>query len=195
MTVVLSATSRRKPFAIAFGKELARAMRERYVSKAAVADGCDLAYSVVQHYIKGYSLPKLSTATRIADSLSWPRLADIAREGRTMQCRTCGGDFIDEGTQKAYCSNLCMVIDQKKHRGMDGRKRASMAEDVSRRAMTELSAFKIAINGMCTSCEPDGVCRTPDCPLRNVSPLPLLAGREAPLIPAGRRRITPKEAT
>lgn len=189
MTVVLSATSRRKPFAIAFGRELKRAMDERGTSKAAVSDTVGVAYSVVQHYVKGYGLPKLSTAVKLANALTWPRLAEIVLEGRTMQCRTCGHDFIDEGTQKAFCSNLCMVIDQKKNRGVDGRKRASLAEGTTRRAMDELGAFKIAVHGFCMSCEPEGVCRTANCPLRSVSPLPLNRDGETALVPAGKYRI------
>jgi hypothetical protein len=33
----------------------------------------------------------------------------------------------------------------------------------------------LAIEDMCRSCEPEGLCRTPECPLRAVSPLSLIA--------------------
>src|SRR3990167_1008752 len=38
-----------------------------------------------------------------------------------------------------------------------------------------------AVAAMCAACEPEGVCRTPDCPLRAFSPLPLeIHGQRAP---------------
>lgn len=189
MTVVLSSTSRRKSHAIAFGKELARAIEVRYTTKAAVADTVGLAYSVIRHYIRGYGLPKVSTAQKLADALSWPKLVEVATAGRTAECRTCHRPFIDEGTQKAFCSNLCMIIDQKKNRGVDGRKRAAIAEGTMRLALVDLDTFKTAVGSFCRSCEPDGICRQSDCSLRSVSPLPLSMSGEMALIQPGKRRM------
>lgn len=41
------------------------------------------------------------------------------------------------------------------------------------RLSATLDATRALIDAMCRSCEPDGVCRTADCPLRPASPLPL----------------------
>ena len=53
--------------------------------------------------------------------------------------------------------------------------RASDAHRQTRldRSSRQLDSVRAAIDAMCNDCEPAGVCRTADCPLRTVSPLPL----------------------
>jgi hypothetical protein len=41
-----------------------------------------------------------------------------------------------------------------------------------------MDAYSKAIEAFCQACEPDGFCKTADCPLRDVSPLEYRPGRE-----------------
>jgi hypothetical protein len=43
-----------------------------------------------------------------------------------------------------------------------------------RRARNQLNEHLAAVEAFCAACEPEGICRTGDCPLRSVSPLPFI---------------------
>lgn len=43
-----------------------------------------------------------------------------------------------------------------------------------RRTRNQLNEHLAAVDAMCRSCEPEGICRTVECPLRAVSPLPFI---------------------
>lgn len=53
--------------------------------------------SSVAVWRNGDNLPRTDTAQRLADTLNWPKLLTIAREGRTGHCERCGEPFINEG--------------------------------------------------------------------------------------------------
>ena len=60
------------------------------------------------------------------------------------------------------------------HVGREERNRLDHIEDALGRQLQRYVAATVA---MCQSCEPDAVCRQADCPLRAVSPLPLVVSR------------------
>jgi hypothetical protein len=118
----------------------------------------------------GRMLPRHGTAVRLAEALSWPRLRILAEEARRKTCVVDGREFIDDSgsDNRRYCSTSCHEVADK---GRKGRPTREVAAGAERRA----ARLVAAIEAMCRSCEPEGMCRTADCPLRPVSPLPCVA--------------------
>lgn len=147
--------------------------------------GC--ASSAVAQWRMARNLPRLDTAVRLAECLSNERLAEIVREARTQRCLRCGTAFLNEGgAPKKYCSERCLTIAAKIRNVLGDRtparkKLTAMRADL-KATQDELAEHKVSIESMCGSCEPAGYCRTPECPLRLVSPLPLAFGlKDVPL--------------
>lgn len=199
----LSAASPRRIAAARFGAELRRAMTERQIGQKRLADAVGCAPSAVAVWKAGDNLPRTDTAVRVADALGWPRLVEIAREGRSGLCTRCGKTFVNEGgSPKRFCSADCRNVDVALREPPPGRAladavwaeierqgpiriyplRAALehyarhdSKRVARgdRSARQLIVAETAVAAMCRDCEPSGVCRTPECPLRPVSPLPL----------------------
>jgi len=143
--------------------------------------------SAVAQWRMARNLPRLDTAIRLAECLSNERLASIVREARTQRCLRCGTPFLNEGgAPKKYCSERCLRIAAKIRNVLGDRtparkKLTAMRADL-KATQDELSELKVSVEAMCGSCEPAGYCRTPECPLRLVSPLPLAVGlKDVPL--------------
>ena len=113
MTVPLSAGSPRAVHALRFGAELKRAMTARKASthRLAAASGCGR--SAIANWRCGGNLPRVDTATRLAEALHWPRLVDIASAGRSRPCARCGRVISTEGSgAKRFCGPSCREVDQ-----------------------------------------------------------------------------------
>jgi|SRR5579864_1216067 len=183
----LSTESRRLEYSKRFGAQLQRAMNARkmrpfHIFKAA---GGGFSHFQFDSWLHGRSLPRLDRAIKLAEVLDWPDLARIAREGRTGTCQRpgCGRTFISEtGKSRLYCSPRCSKLvheyelshahaRRKQLGGEEMELRAQAAE--GRAALDEIAEFRTCVAAMCDACEPEGYCRTPDCALRVVSPLPL----------------------
>lgn len=182
-------------------------MTARGVSAKRLATAMGSATSAIATWRAGNNIPRLDTASRLADALDWPRLVDIVREARVGRCVRCGRSFSNEGgTPKRFCSAECREVDATlrerqpvsvlatRVRAEVDRVRGTTAA-VSRReldaALTEygrseskrvsrnrtlerrVQTIQEAVDAMCAGCEPSGVCREGDCPLRPVSPFPL----------------------
>lgn len=155
----LTAGSDRTTGARRFGLELRRALGERGQTVRGFSRANGIGRTRVQNWLEGSSLPPVQTAERVADLLMWPRLAELARQGRERACDDCGRVFTAESpTPQRYCSTEC----KRTHNKVAGASR-----DLSR-AVMERRARRLtgAIEAMCRACEPSGVCRTPDCPLQ-----------------------------
>jgi DNA-binding XRE family transcriptional regulator len=203
MTQRLASTSPRLSAAIKFGELLSRTMAEREVGQGIVRTAAGVSRSSVVEFRNGRNLPTLEVALRIAEALNEPRLAEIVRKARTLECTRCGRPYVNErGFPKRYCSAACRTLGQPV-----GRKRRTDAESAvmilrgemlrigavrkqqigraltllddfhapEKEALAAVDAYQDAIAGMCAACEPDGLCRTAECPLRGVSPLPLIS--------------------
>jgi len=179
--------NRRLEYAKKFGAQLQRAMVARkmrpfHLFKRA---GGGFSHFMFDSWLHGKALPRLDRAIKLADILDWPALADICREGRTGTCQRegCGRTFITEGGKsRMYCGPRCYNIaheyglgyahaQRKKVGGAQAELLKQAAE--GRAAVDELHELRRSVAGMCGECEPEGYCRTPACPLRTVSPLPL----------------------
>lgn len=168
MTVPISPGSARAAVARRFGAELDRAMRTRKVGRRTLAKATGNGESTIVHWRSGQGMPRLENAERLAESLGWERLAIIARSSRVGECATCGKAFVNEGGgPKLYCSPQCRKVKAKMRLGTPVRERAVVAE-------RRLQDHRAAVEAMCMSCEPEGMCHQDDCPLRTVSPLPLM---------------------
>jgi hypothetical protein len=171
-----------------FGTQLKTAMSRRRMRPFHLYKATGGGYSANQFHawLTGAALPRLDTALRLAEALVWPALAEIAREARTSACERpgCGKVFFTEGGRtRKYCSPRCRQIVHEYYAGRHrDRKLTVTAQEGDLRAifqevkagLEELDEHRSAVAAMCGSCEPEGYCRTPDCALRLVSPLPLL---------------------
>lgn len=200
MTVPLSPTSPRRDAARRFGVELRKAMVKRQVGQHRVAEFAHVASSAVANWKAGGNLPTLATAIRLAETLDWPKLAEIARDARRSECQQCHRTFLNEGGQlKLFCSAECREEAARRRAGKLAGRRDAIAllqgemlrvgparkqsigkaltlieADRSVERVDRLAMHRDAVASMCSTCEPLGYCRTADCPLRSVSPLPLL---------------------
>lgn len=129
MTVKLSATSSRGIFAQRFGAELTKAMRTRKVSNLRLAEATGATRSAIANWKVAGNLPRTDTALRLAEALDWPKLVEIAREGRSRPCERCGRSVVNEGGgQKRYCTTACRDVDQQLRRPTAGSALADVVE-------------------------------------------------------------------
>jgi hypothetical protein len=171
-----------KQFSVQLPKAMAaRRKRPFHVFKAANGG---FSYYLFHSWEKGDSLPKLETALLLASILEWPSLGGIVRAARTRVCERpgCGKTFVTEsGRVRMYCGARCRQIVHEYYKGRhqdrksltDLEAAARAAEQEAKADHQELGEHRSAVAAMCRDCEPEGYCRTPACPLRLVSPLPL----------------------
>lgn len=199
MTERLRPSSPRLAAAVKFGELLTRTMAAREVGQRVVRDAAGVSRASVVEFRNGRNLPTLEVALRISEALGEPRMAEIVRGARTFACLRCSRPVLNEkGFPKRYCSASCRALYAGERRRADQtqavmilrgellrvgpvRKQQvgralTMLDDAARPAVDALAAvdaYQDAVSAMCASCEPDGLCRTPECSLRGVSPLPL----------------------
>lgn len=189
MTYTIPATSPKAATAAAFGRELLRACEARGIPRTEVHRATGIGRTTLDNYRTGYSLPKLEAASVLAEVLSWPRLREIVVEARTRTCARCRRPFHNDGGNmgaKRYCSVECREVAASERLATKRTRQAGQTDDGRRRyqalarlrsgiriAEAKTAELRVAIDAMCRSCEPEGVCRTAECPLRGFSPLPL----------------------
>lgn len=164
--------ARKRELALLFGRALLSARLHKGIGKRAIAEQTGISRNSLTDYERGRILPRFTNACRIADALGAEDLVRIARELRTLPCAVCAKPFINDGqVNTRFCSPGCHNVGQKKRGNRDTRQAAVRAE-------RHLGLHREAVTAMCAACEPSGACRTSDCPLRIVSPLPLVEHRE-----------------
>lgn len=197
----LTPQSARYEAAKRFSVELRRAMNKRKLRPFHVYKAIGGGYSSYQWalWMEGGALPRLDRTIRLAEFLDWPVLVDIVRKARTSACnrRGCTNTYITEtGKNRLYCSPRCrQLAHDYELRYSHARRKGEV--DLEERALVAYAKYDrdyldmhvSAVASMCGACEPEGYCRTPECPLRTVSPLPLTRAR----LPITERRVS--EAT
>lgn len=189
MTYTIPPDSPKALKARAFGRELVKACRARDVPLKGLARSIGIGHTALDHYRQGVVLPKTATAYAIAEVLDWPRLAEIVEQARTFVCGRPGCERTyrhEGGGPRRYCTPDCQRIAVAQRKGSrrlhqagqkdDGRLRAAaiaQLRSAARIADERAVAAEISIAAYCRGCEPEGLCRTADCPLRPFSPLPL----------------------
>lgn len=183
MTYSIPAGSLKSDRAIRFGRELEKAMKARDVGSRTIQEACGVSRAAVRSYRDGRNLPRIPMAAKLAAALDWERLAVLARELRTKICPIDERSFVDESgsDNRVYCSPSCQRVSEKKRLGIPVKNRAAVAE-------RRLKTHQLAVADYCAGCEPMGECVTPECPLRPVSPLPLVQSRLAVEPAVSRRR-------
>ncbi len=182
--------------AAAFGRELVKACRSRNVPLKELERVTGVGHTSLDNYRRGLVLPKVEVARALAATLDWPRLASMIAAARTFECarKGCLRTFRnDTGAPRKYCTEMCRRIAENLRQAAARNRRAGQhdaragvwmsgprAGEPQLRAALRLADEQAAlmddaIAAMCAGCEPEGVCRTADCPLRPYSPLPLEA--------------------
>lgn len=163
----LSPESPRRAVAREFGQQLRVAMAFRGLKRQTLARLTGVSRTSIALYLQGNNMPRLETSERLAEALDWPGLAELMARSRTYRCLVCPRVFVNDGMgPRRYCSDSCRDVAQKLRVGTPTRQRADRAERA-------LHLHAGAVAAFCASCEPAGLCRTPECELRAVSPLPL----------------------
>lgn len=156
-----------------FGVALAAAIAARRYPKRRLAADARVTRSAIANYLAGLNLPTMQTARRLADVLDRPELLDVMARTREYVCPIDQVRFTFNGqSRRTYCSPECQRVAEKLRSGKPRRQAADAA-------IRRLALFTGAVGAMCRECQPDGACVTPDCPLRSVSPLPLVLARAA----------------
>lgn len=167
MTYKLGPDSPRRASALEFGAELRRAMTRMKIGRRRLHAMTKIGASTIANYRAGLSLPHLDTAHRLANILEDEKLALLIVRARTFTCPIDKREFVYDGEgPRTYCSPSCQRVAEKKREGRSTRARAYTAEN-------RVTLLQQAVDAMCRECEPLGLCRMQDCPLRPASPLPL----------------------
>jgi Helix-turn-helix domain len=156
------------------GGELRKALAARGRTTADVARGTGLQHDGIGKIIRGLRYPTLATLERIAAYLDWPELLALAEEGRRRTCIVDGRQFVTRAKapeKSRFCGSRCQTT-------YFERARRGRSHDITAARLKEAHA---AIATFCFSCEPvERMCRDARCPLRDLSPLPLIVRRRAP---------------
>lgn len=216
MSYFLSDDSPRKGSAVAFGRELAKAIGVRGIPRNELWRSTGIGRTALDNYRTGSVLPRSEAAAALASVLDWPKLREIVAAARTLACKRCKRAFtIEVGSgAKRYCSVACREIAAQEKIASTRARQAGQTGDGKRRyqevarlrsgmriAEEAAGELRAAIDAMCNDCEPGGACQTADCPLRAFSPLPLATHgtsttrtgteiRAASWTPARRERIS-----
>jgi len=180
--------------AAAFGRELIKACRARNVPLKELERVTGVGHTSLDNYRRGLNLPKVEVAVALAHTLDWPKLAEMIVAARTFACarKGCLRTFRnDTGAPHKYCTEMCrriaenlrMASTRVRQAGQTGSKASANAAVRQLRSAIGIADERAqvvegAIDAMCRGCEPEGVCRLADCPLRPFSPLPLEAHRQ-----------------
>lgn len=189
MTYSIPPDSPKAAKAMAFGREMVKAMRARDIPLKEVAKAAGVGHTALDHYRTGSVMPKTATALAIAEVLDWPRLAKIIEEARTFVCSRPGCERTyrhEGGGPRKYCTQTCTQLAENQRMASrrlrqagqtgDGRHRAAgiaQLRSAARIADERAVMAETAIAAYCRECEPEGLCRQEECPLRAFSPLPL----------------------
>jgi hypothetical protein len=127
----------------------------------------------------------MEQASRYAEALMAPHLVSLCASLRTKECEVCGSSYVEDhngGLAQRWCSDNCRWVGRGREKAQKGRDETQRRYDLWARRARKLAK---AVGAMCRGCEPEGACRQADCPLRPVSPLPLVGDVSVPLATRG----------
>ena len=161
----------------AFGRYLRRHIRARGFLQKDLAAALGTHPCVIANWVQGRTFPSLAHAVELADVLGDERILAYARKLRRTSCVECGREFID--TTMQLKAQFCCMAHTATHWKRKQRERTASAYKADRH---RLALYVESVDRHCRSCEPRGVCVTAECPLREVSPLPLARVGEAGVV-------------
>lgn len=150
-----------------FHKSLVTRIEESGRSQADISREIGSDPRTISRWMRLGTLPSLKLGAALADALGDQMLLRELTWARTLDCRSCGKRFVAAVRPNPYHSEICgMRAHRRRYRTKTKTHELRMAREESRR-------LDAAVKRFCHRCEPLGVCMTPTCELRNVSPLPL----------------------
>jgi hypothetical protein len=172
-----------------FGRELMKACKARAVPLKELERAAGVGHTTLDNYRRGLILPRTEPARAIAEALDWPELYTLVLSFRTFTCARPGCTMTfrnDTGAPRKFHSEACRRIAENV-RIAERRARSAGQTNSARTRAAQLRRLRgglsiaseqaavrqDAIDAMCRECEPEGLCRTADCPLRQFSPLPM----------------------
>lgn len=165
--------SRGKATSTHYSAALKEAMAKHRMTATALASQIGMDLSSVVDWRNGRRLPLPDAARAVADALDADHLAEMCVKSRTLPCKTCSRQFVQEnhgGRARKYCSQKCASTGAARRR----RYGAEISPQHFDRLWKERAeASSLAIAAFCRRCEWDGVCKDSACELREESPLPL----------------------
>lgn len=147
-------------------------MKERGVTCEELAAGAGVHVGSIFRWRQGRTLPGIESGRIVAQFLVDPALEGLIVRLRTRECVICHSRFVVLKNKDAvYCGQQrCKgVASDAKRNGV----RREQAEGDRRKFSMALNLYRTAVSKHCWECEPEGTCRTPECNLREVSPLRL----------------------
>jgi len=158
-----------------FAGEVKRLMKDRHLTNIALAATVGVNRRAVSGWRSGRYVPLHDTVLRIADALMAEQLVGMSLRLRMGRCEACSRPVVSQGRGPAprrYCDPRCKST-------AAWRRRKAVHQDSIAFSKIRLAEHQQAVAAFCLGCEPEGICRTADCPLRAVSPLPFVAMRAA----------------
>jgi hypothetical protein len=139
----------------------------------AIAAEMGVSTDFLQDVREGRCIPSDVRAAILAEYFAIPAIVDIVVRLRTRACLWCGAVFLlrAKETKKLHCSEDCRRW--RSNRKLHGERVKSLAFEVEV-LLARNREMSSAIAANCLGCEPDGMCKTPKCVMRDVSPLPLV---------------------
>lgn len=156
---------------------LRMAVKTKGISWAELARETPISSSCLMKMKRGERIISLEVAERLAHALDMPALSLGVIEMRTKTCVVCNGTFVDRGKNHyaRTCSDACLSTRRMREARQVTHERLGRQHLVMKR---RIEKYTLSVLAFCRACEPEGMCRTPKCELRTVSPLPLKKGLE-----------------
>ena len=136
-------------------------------SIAALHRASGIAEGTLAQWLGGKRQPTLQRADLLAELLDAPLLARVMLNVLRRRCVRCRKVFYADARNirhTRYCGRTCRTAE---YRHRTNGKRSTIRP--------RLAVIQRAVAEHCAWCEPQGICRTAECALRPVSPLPLVA--------------------
>lgn len=158
-----------------FAEALSKAMTERRVNLKQLSARTGINTQTISNLRRGVNKPQVNTASLLADALHWDELAQMVTRDRTRTCPVCERTFITQHKtpeRRKFCSHRCQQVAWNRQANSSRERRRAKYEKKTTMLLRE---HQQAVEAMCRSCEPvDFICRDSVCPLRGISPLPLI---------------------
>lgn len=161
--------------AAAVGPLIRRLMDSQGITSKAMAARLGVNVQSLTEWRRGHKLPSVKNAEKLADALAAPSILSLVTRARTLTCDVCKRPFVQTnsgGRKRRYCSMRCQATGTSEMRKGENK---VLWGKVHTRWQNRYRRAQDAIDRMCGECSDwENVCRIASCPLRSVSPLPLV---------------------
>lgn len=163
--------TQRKEF---FAEEFKKMLDRNNTTAAIISRQLGIKYSRLHHWLTARSMPSIHIVQTICDHYGDEEIMKAALLANTRKCSNCSKDYVQESSQGK--SFLCSAECRNQSRRLLDKTGKSSVKSVQYIAE---NLYEKAVDAYCNGCQPAGICLTPECELRPVSPLPLFSASEA----------------